>query len=503
MKHLYVRKFSQLSEGSQKVLFFIFLLSSFILKAQNYPEPVLVSSVEYQDYEIPTESMPDYLSTFTNEFGNEVMRISDKDVFGTSGQRLRHHYTTDQTFNSDGSLVKFAGYPAAILDGETFEFLYWSSIPKSATWSNLDPNIMYGVSGNTLVRYNVETSQRTTLHTFPYDEISYGFNKGNMSNDDRYIGLIGETGNDLTLIVFDILNNEVLATEHIGNINLAWFSVSPLGNYAVTSFSEDGSDVDQGLKVYDIDLTNYRHVNDYTTHADLGIDAYGNEVYVSFGDVTTRQNDYYLKMVRLSDGLVTPLFHYTSDTGVWGGHVSCRNTDRPGYAYVTESCCDTDGKREMFAIKLDDSNIIERFGMHHSDKDPGYGHSAMGVPNRDGSIMIFGSNWEDDVIKGDQYPPAFIVKAPSTSLSVENESINEIQIKVYPNPSNGLVNIKLDGSISVKSIQVYDVLGRSIRTEDMDSNEKSLNLSNLPQGVYLLSFITESNGSVTKRIILN
>jgi len=37
----------------------------------------------------------------------------------------------------------------------------------------------------------------------------------------------------------------------------------------------------------------------------------------------------------------------------------------------------------------------------------------------------------------------------------------------------------------------------------MDSNEKSLNLSSLPGGVYLLSFITENNGSVTKRIILN
>ena len=146
--------------------------------------------------------------------------------------------------------------------------------------------------------------------------------------------------------------------------------------------------------------------------------------------------------------------------------------------------------------------MIERFTIHHTNEDSGYGHEAHAVPNRDGSKVMFASNY-DDTFTGD-YAPAFIVQAPNSSLSVENESINENQIKVYPNPSrDGLVNIKLNGNIAVKSIQLFDMLGRAIRTEEMDTNEKSLNLSTLPQGVYLLSFQTENNGSVTKRIILN
>src|SRR5690554_124516 len=505
MKQLYVGNFSR-REKLKKVFFIFIVFFGLIIQAQNYPESVSLSSFNFQSYQTPSENIQDYLSTITNEFGNEVTRISDKTVFGTSGQRLKHHYAKDQPWNSDGSLIKLAGYPAAILDGTTYEFLYWASIPSAATWANTSPIHMYGTSGNSLVRYNVTTNSRQILRTFSnYSTISYGFNEGNMSNDDRYIGLIGQNGSDLTLIVYDIANDVITGTKHIGSSgDMDLFSVSPSGSYAVISWRPDGNSSVEGLKVFNIDMTNERHVIDYTTHADLGTDVNGDDVYVAFGDNDTRPNSYYLKMVRLSDGLLTPLFHYTTATGVWGGHISCRNTDRPGYAYVTESCCSTHGQREMFSIKLDGSNTIERFGYHHSDKGAGYGHSPMGVPNRDGSKMMFGSNWEDSSIKSDAYPPAFIVQAPQSSLGVEDETLATSDIKVYPNPSrDGLVNIKLNGSIAVKAIEVHDMLGRLIRTDQMDSSEKSLNLSNLPTGVYLLTFQTERSGSITKRIVLN
>ncbi|PWK19956.1 T9SS type A sorting domain-containing protein [Xanthomarina spongicola] len=503
MKHLYVRKFSSLIGNIQRVLLVFILFSNLYVIAQNYPMQESLSSVNYEPYQTFTGQAPGYLEVNTNQFGNEVIRISDVDAFGTDWQNLRHRYSLDQPWNSDGSLIKLAGYPAAILDGETNEFLYWANIPSSALWSNSDPNTMYGVSGNSIVSYNVTTNSRETLHTFSeFSYIKYGYGKGNTSFDDKYMGVIGRNGDDQTLIVYDIEEDVVVGTHFIGTRNMMWFTVSPTGLYAVEHYAPNGSGEEQGIKVYDIDLTNYRHLNDYTSHADLGLNEDGEDVYVAFGDETTRPNDYYMKTVRLRDGLVTPIFYYPEDTGVWSGHISCRNNSRPGWAYVSEGCCETVGKREVFAIKLDGSDMIERFTIHHTNEDSGYGHEAHAVPNRDGSKVMFASNY-DDTFTGD-YAPAFIVQAPNSSLSVENESINENQIKVYPNPSrDGLVNIKLNGNIAVKSIQLFDMLGRAIRTEEMDTNEKSLNLSTLPQGVYLLSFQTENNGSVTKRIILN
>ncbi|TYA58944.1 T9SS type A sorting domain-containing protein [Formosa maritima] len=502
MKHLYVRKFS-FFESFQNVVFFNFLFLTFILNAQNYPESIQLNSIEYDEYQLPIGDTPNYLEKNTNQFGNEVIRISDAIEFGTTDQNLRHRYSLDQPWNSDETLIKLAGYPAAILDGDTYEFLYWASIPSSASWSNLNPSIMYGVSGNSIVSYDVTTNDSETLHTFSeFSYIKYGYGKGNTSNDDKYIGLIGRNGNDQTLIVYNIQDNVVVATKFIGEVNLSWFSISPSGLYAVEYYAEDGSGDEQGIKVLDIDLTNRRHLNDYTTHSDLGLNINGEDVYVSFGDPTTRSNNYFLKSVRLSDGMVTPLYYWTESTGVWGGHISCRNINRPGWAYISEGCCDTVGQKEIFAIKLDGSDIIERYTIHHTNDDTGYGHEAHAVPNRDGNKVMFASNWGDNFTG--PYPPAFIVQASSTLSIEENEEIVSNDIKVYPNPSrDGLVNIKLNGNIAVKSIQLYDMLGRTIRTEEMTSNEKTLYLSSLPAGVYLLSFLTENNGSITKRIVLN
>lgn len=391
----------------KNVIYALFLIC-FSCFSQTYPVVENIMETTWNAYE-PAINTPGYLEPFTNSFGNKVTRISDKEVIGGDKQQMRHHYSVDSPWNSDGTYIKLSGYPAPILDGTTYKFVKWGRIPNSATWSNTNPNLMYGTLKNRLVSYNLIINTNQTLYTFnDFEKIEYGFNKGNMSYDDRYIGLIGINGNDLTLIVFDMLNKEIVGTDNIGNINLAWFSVSPLGNYAVTSFAPDGSLPNQGVKVYNINMSNKRHLNDFSTHADLGVDAEGNEVYVAFGDLKTRPNSYYLKMVRLSDGLVTPLFHYTPDNGVWNGHISCRNTNRPGWAYVSEGCCETIGKKEIFAIKLDSSNTIERFGLHHATYNQKYEQEAHAVPNRDGTKVMFASSW--DGLFTTKYPPSFIVE---------------------------------------------------------------------------------------------
>jgi hypothetical protein len=323
-----------------------------------------------------------------------------------------------------------------------------------------------------------------------------------MSTDDKYVGLIGRNGSNYTLIVYNVEDDVIVATRFIGSASLDWFSVSQSGQYAVSCYSSDGSGDTQGMKVFNIDLTNRRHLDDNTKHGDLGIDTYGQDVFVTFADDNLRDNHYFMKSIRLSDGNVTPMFHYTQDYGVWNGHVSCRNNDRPGWAYVSEGCCETVGYKEIFAIKLDGSDTIERYGIHHTDEGTGYGHQAHAVPNRDGSKVMFASNWNDRFTEA--HPPSFVIQAPATLSIEENEVIASNDIKVYPNPSrDGLVHIKLNGNIAIKSIQLIDMLGRNIRTEEMNSNEKSLNLESLPQGVYLLSFQTENNGNITKRIVLN
>jgi hypothetical protein len=77
---------------------------------------------------------------------------------------------------------------------------------------------------------------------------------------------------------------------------------------------------------------------------------------------------------------------------------------------------------------LDGSNTIERFAKHHTDSDTGYGHQAHAVPNRDGTGVMFASNW-DNAFSGNN-APAFIVEAPqnTTTDTVTANAGNDVAI---------------------------------------------------------------------------
>jgi subtilisin-like proprotein convertase family protein len=90
----------------------------------------------------------------------------------------------------------------------------------------------------------------------------------------------------------------------------------------------------------------------------------------------------------------------------------------------------------------------------------------------------------------------------SPPLSIEENVLSGL--KIYPNPTTGIVNIDLgNANLDNKSIvKLYDIQGRIISTKEMNSSVDNINISNLSDGVYL---ITIENGSskTTKKIVLN
>ena len=75
-------------------------------------------------------------------------------------------------------------------------------------------------------------------------------------------------------------------------------------------------------------------------------------------------------------------------------------------------------------------------------------------------------------------------------------------IEIYPNPTNGKVNFKFAMNIKVNSIVIQNVLGEEIvRTEDMQNDIFSLNLSSFPKGVYFATLETNKGRSVEKILL--
>ena len=69
-----------------------------------------------------------------------------------------------------------------------------------------------------------------------------------------------------------------------------------------------------------------------------------------------------------------------------------------------------------------------------------------------------------------------------------------IEVKVYPNPTSGLVN--LDG-VEIKKVSVVDMVGRTVATF---TEQSQIDIRDLPAGNYTL-FIETANGNTTRRII--
>jgi predicted aconitase with swiveling domain len=81
---------------------------------------------------------------------------------------------------------------------------------------------------------------------------------------------------------------------------------------------------------------------------------------------------------------------------------------------------------------------------------------------------------------------------------------NEDIIKVYPNPSSGVINIRINKYFGLVDIQLIDITGRQVYTaKKVEFNgQKSVDLSSVNPGIYLLK-VTGDSLNFVEKIILN
>tara|TARA_B100000780_G_C21053927_1_gene423324 strand:+ start:650 stop:889 length:240 start_codon:yes stop_codon:yes gene_type:complete len=67
-------------------------------------------------------------------------------------------------------------------------------------------------------------------------------------------------------------------------------------------------------------------------------------------------------------------------------------------------------------------------------------------------------------------------------MSLGNE-LEQLDIKVFPNPTNSVLNIVAEKNIDVK---VINVLGRTIASQRLIRGNNAINVSELKSGIYFL-----------------
>jgi hypothetical protein len=399
------------------------LCSSSLALARTYPPNTELTRVE-----MPTGiTRPAYLSPIIDPvFNTKVMRIADRAAFNSTELRLAHTYAKNQPWNADSSLIMLNyTYPAAILDGKTYKLLRWIHQPSDAVWSNIEPYKMIGAHAdmNVLVKADARTDwTQSTLHTFTeYDAIEFGAGEGNLSNDDRYIALFGLKGGQTDLLVYDLVADKVLARRSMGNAKVCDcdtpgsinnITMSQSGNYVIVEFNVYGRGPSEGIAVYDRNLTYLRNVSSRGgSHYDACYDAAGGESVVVQADESSA-----VVSARLDNGAVTEVLKREQMN--YGIHISCRNLKRPGWAYISEfyfkgTSNATANYQEVFAVKLDGSGTVNRFAHEHHSLKEQYERAAMAVPNRDGTKVMWASDWEN----GSAPVYAYVAEAVATAQS--------------------------------------------------------------------------------------
>jgi hypothetical protein len=129
--------------------------------------------------------------------------------------------------------------------------------------------------------------------------------------------------------------------------------------------------------------------------------------------------------------------------------------------------------------------------------------------NGDGTGVLSGKaktvdNYDVEVIAtdgSDQTLQKFVIKVEEGTTSISR--INNQEVSIYPNPSNGHITVELDNTEKYKTedIKLMDFTGKLVKQIEIEGTKTSVDLYDLNPGIYLIQVGSLKN-RVTEKIIL-
>ena len=81
-------------------------------------------------------------------------------------------------------------------------------------------------------------------------------------------------------------------------------------------------------------------------------------------------------------------------------------------------------------------------------------------------------------------------------MKIHESAIKEL-VRIYPNPIDGTLFIKIPSGIDINDVKIYDTLGKSI---DIEIRNNQIDVSQLNSGVYFMK-INTLQGTLTKKFV--
>ncbi|MEQ3655050.1 MAG: HYR domain-containing protein, partial [Dokdonia sp.] len=87
------------------------------------------------------------------------------------------------------------------------------------------------------------------------------------------------------------------------------------------------------------------------------------------------------------------------------------------------------------------------------------------------------------------------------TLSVEENALEVRDVKLFPNPTSGIIKLETTNVI-IEKVEVYDIRGRLVQSFELNIENPTIDLTDLQVATYIVRIQTE-RGTLTKRIIKN
>jgi len=137
-----------------------------------------------------------------------------------------------------------------------------------------------------------------------------------------------------------------------------------------------------------------------------------------------------------------------------------------------------------YGIGLYNTNVIGRTVWQHGGTIWGGYNSSMVYDTATGIIICVLIN--QTPAQAFQISIELLSTLINNTVGITENTISEKLISVYPNPTNGLVNIRIPNQ-TIQKVKVYDIQGQLIK----ESAESQFYLSDYPNGTYLIKVQTK------------
>ncbi len=138
---------------------------------------------------------------------------------------------------------------------------------------------------------------------------------------------------------------------------------------------------------------------------------------------------------------------------------------------------------------------------------------SIGIPN---SLWVPGQQIVELDFLGTALPPGtnfgnvgstsaffedYELKAVGVSGLLSNDEILQSELTIFPNPTDDVLYLTID-SFRPGDLKIYDASGRIVKSLNLDSDQTTIDVSNIRSGIYMLT-TTNDLGSISRKFIKN